>query len=661
MLHHSQYYVMRRRRRDKGRFSVRAVWVHPGEHGPAGDCSSSDDAATRTEALGEGAHGNRPGAPGAAAGAHPTTAAEAREVNHGGRGSSDVDGAAPDIEHRLSSVTEAGQDVEGRETGPPYHGSSPAFEAPGGSGPFQSSSDEHDSSTSAAASEGSSTWDSSSDDAVRPYFLPEDAVDSEADDATDAEDDGVDGPQTPSSRTVQDMTIFVPHCTAIFRSVEDLYGLLLLRGPGCLREDQYGTLREEFKISSPVALPSLTYARETLTSRAGAWMLPLQFFPMAAAGHVGHFPDTCILPSAHVRRDVAFEATFQNFLVAEQRPDEERVLQPEFIDSPMYKERSSVVMAGSTIRRFTLDGLDICLGDELHVKLPPPFQVLHTKVADAFFLSHESRMSSGSAQHAGDNVVVCDDEFGEASSNGSERGSILARHWLVSELPPLSWIPESEGAEAVDVLKLRVHRSAGHSVGGSSTTPDIAAADGSSPSARCGVSSFKDGEALLTVSLCLNSDDFEPRRGRSQSLGGVYMSYLTLMFEHRRSSHASRTICATPAGVDSDDVLRAITPDLVEGATSGCLCRRREGTPVRVMADVAMFVGDYLQVVKTSMLMGYGAKAPCPLCTYRFPGVPGSRFGLDGSSSDFGMARTTARTRSVCRAVRDALKVVHQD
>lgn len=174
-------------------------------------------------------------------------------------------------------------------------------------------------------------------------------------------------------------------------------------------------------------------------------------------------------------------------------------------------------------------------------------------------------------------------------------------------------------------------------------------------------SSFKDGEALLTVSLCLNSDDFEPRRGRSQSLGGVYMSYLTLMFEHRRSSHASRTICASPAGVDSDDVLRAITPDLVEGATSGWLCRRRDGTPVRVMADVAMFVGDYLQVVKTSMLMGYGAKAPCPLCTYRIPGVPGSRFGSDGSSSDVGMARTTARTRSVCRAVRDALKVVYQD
>lgn len=111
-------------------------------------------------------------------------------------------------------------------------------------------------------------------------------------------------------------------------------------------------------------------------------------------------------------------------------------------------------MAGSTIRRFTLDGVDVCLGDELHMKLPPPFQGLYTKIADAFFLSHESGLSSGSVQNAGDFVVVCDDEFGEASSNDCKRGSILARHWLTSELPTLSWIPESEGAEPVDVLKL---------------------------------------------------------------------------------------------------------------------------------------------------------------------------------------------------------------
>lgn len=312
-------------------------------------------------------------------------------------------------------------------------------------------------------------------------------------------------------------------------------------------------------------------------------------------------------------------------------------------------------MAGSTICRFTLDGVDIALGDDLDVTLPPPFLPHRTKVTDAFFLSHESGLSSNSSPLAGDSLVLCDDLPSNSTSDTSGCGRILARHRMASELPPLSWMPEGEDAAAVDILQLRVHRSGGRGAAASSTPLDVANPAGSSPARLCGVSSVKDGKDVLTVSLCLNSDDFETRCGRSQSLGGVYMSYLALMFEHRRSSHATRTICATPSGVDSDDVLRAITPDLVEGATSGWLCWRRDGTPVQVMADVAMFIGDYLQVVKTSMLMEYGAKAPCLLCTYRVPGVPGTRFGLERSSSDVGMVRTTARTRSVCRAVRDAL------
>lgn len=79
---------------------------------------------------------------------------------------------------------------------------------------------------------------------------------------------------------------------------------------------------------------------------------------------------------------------------------------------------------------------------------------------------------------------------------------------------------------------------------------------------------------MLIVSLCINSDDFETRRGKKESLGGVYVGYPSVLLEHRHNSHGSRTNCATPSGVNSDDVLRAITPDLVEGATSGWICRR---------------------------------------------------------------------------------------
>lgn len=68
---------------------------------------------------------------------------------------------------------------------------------------------------------------------------------------------------------------------------------------------------------------------------------------------------------------------------------------------------------------------------------------------------------------------------------------------------------------------------------------------------------------------------------------------------------------------DSDHILRAITPDLVKGASAGWPCHAPDGSKLLVFADVSIFVGDDLQVTKTSMLMGHGAKSPCPLCAYR--------------------------------------------
>lgn len=167
-------------------------------------------------------------------------------------------------------------------------------------------------------------------------------------------------------------------------------------------------------------------------------------------------------------------------------------------------------------------------------------------------------------------------------------------------------------------------------------------------------SGIRDGVPFIVLSLCFSSDDFESRRGTSSRLGGVYMSYVLWQYQDRCSSSARRTLAATPPGVDSDHSLRAITPDLVKGASVGWACHAPDGSKLLVCGDVITFLGDYLQVTKTSMLMGYGAKSPFPLCAYRVPGVSGSRFGHVGSSADVGMARTTARTRSICSAVSGA-------
>jgi len=106
----------------------------------------------------------------------------------------------------------------------------------------------------------------------------------------------------------------------------------------------------------------------------------------------------------------------------------------------------------------------------------------------------------------------------------------------------------------------------------------------------------------------------------------------------------------TAPGVSSDVILDAIVDDLAVGSSEGWMIRCADGLEVRVFADVCFYVGDYEQVSKTSKLMGSSANSPCSLCTYRLPGIPGCRYGLNGSSADISLARTSARTRSVCKA-----------
>lgn len=155
----------------------------------------------------------------------------------------------------------------------------------------------------------------------------------------------------------------------------------------------------------------------------------------------------------------------------------------------------------------------------------------------------------------------------------------------------------------------------------------------------------------MVVRLCLYSDGFGARTGKEVTLGGVYMSYFSWPVQDCSSSHATRTISVTAAGVDSDCILEAITDDLRARARESGLCRCANGDMVRVWADVSFFVGDYLQVAKTSNLMGPSANTPCALFAYRLHGAPGCRFGISGLSMLTDLMSTTGRTLSVCEAL----------
>lgn len=522
--------------------------------------------------------------------------------------------------------------------------------SPGGSVAALDSNDDASESLSDIEAEDVTSDEEGSDDYNKRYRLPDEEL---AETTSEDESDALPptGTNAVASALVSCPERSRPTCSSVFHCVEDLYGYLLLRGARQLSEDQYNIVREGFNTSSPEPLPSLTRVRERLAPRVQSWMIPTTTFELPVKRKTSTVNVQCILPSSHVRRDIAFDATYRKLFEAEKRPDVERALHPDFVDSPYYNRRSDILQTGKMITRFTLDGLSISVGDRLTIVLSPPRGCTRVVATSAFFASHRSGVAQCSDVHAGDLVVTC-----EADGDDQMSGSLVARHWMACVLPPLSWSPESPRDTYHDVSELQMHAAEDAAGGDAAVTGDGAAC--SSPGRSVSWRPKKGvlgGVPFSTISLVINSDDFEARRGKNESLGGVYMSYVSMLYKDRCSSNACRTIAATPPTVDSDEVLRAITSDLAEGARTGWLCRRSDGSDLRVFADVAFFVGDYLQVCKTSRMMGYGAKSPCPLCIYRNPGVPGSRFGLGGSSADADMARTSGRTRSICKAVQNAV------
>ena len=104
---------------------------------------------------------------------------------------------------------------------------------------------------------------------------------------------------------------------------------------------------------------------------------------------------------------------------------------------------------------------------------------------------------------------------------------------------------------------------------------------------------------VLVVCLAFYSDDFNVRRQRKASLGGVYMSSMSWLHRRRTTRHATRTIGVVPPDVDSDNVLRHIQADLTVGIQEGWVVSDPDSNPIRVKVDVSFYVGDYPQVSRS--------------------------------------------------------------
>ena len=296
-----------------------------------------------------------------------------------------------------------------------------------------------------------------------------------------------------------------------------------------------------------------------------------------------------VAPSAHVRRDCLFTETFEIFKAADGRSDSDRALPREFVDSALFQDRETVLSTGRSVPRFQLGDVFLAVGDRVDVDLQDGTGVRGAAVVDAYFAEAADGLNVDACQHAGDFVVKC-------KLSGGEEANILAHYWHSSSLPPLSWMTDDAAAVSVTALR-RILAECASSTGEATGDLGMATASGGHErlegdgTAKPGQQrrmtwGEKDGAAFLIVCLCFYSDDFRAHVAKEISMGGVYMSYLSGLFNDRRSSHAVRTLAATLPGVDSDVILEAIAPDLRVGAKDGWLCEGADGKPVRVYADV---------------------------------------------------------------------------
>lgn len=429
-------------------------------------------------------------------------------------------------------------------------------------------------------------------------------------------------------------------------SVEQLFAFLILRGQATVTQAAYRIVQRFYngRVAALLGvmrrfcwLPSLELMRTTIAPRVRqAWALRMRHVKLPSSGDAELATVGVIYPSEHVRRDFLYRDTFDLFFLAGSRSEDERKWHPEFCDSPMHKRRADVLRSGNALQAFVVEGLALRNGDVVNVFLEDGTVLEGVTVGSGAFASQEAGVRHDDSVHAGDFTFSC-------SRNDKHLGILNARHWLPSKHGRTTWHPV--GAAVHQVKSIQMVRSASRPTTNNTGT------------GRLPGEAYAGTDGILTYELALAffMDDFVCRVGRSASAGGVYMLYLSWMFRHRASRHAVRPISLVPTGVDSDLVLKEIMDDLVEGATVGWMVKSPDGRAMRVLADVALFIGDYKQVSKTSHMMGHTANAPCPLCSFTKAEGEGARYAGPSSSRDVALVRTTTRTVAVIAAVKAVL------
>ena len=413
-------------------------------------------------------------------------------------------------------------------------------------------------------------------------------------------------------------------------SFEDYCAYLFLSGQCNVTEASYDIFRRFHNVGRPAhaLLRDKTTIRRVVAPAVRAkWGLKIEEAAVPSTRDVGGMVNvTYILPSTHVKRDIAFRGTYDLFFAAT-GPDADPDLEPEYCDSPMHRNRRHVTCPHLN-QEFNVDGKIYTAGGKVNIELDGNRHLHGLSIGTPAYAPADAGLNEASTVRAGDFLLPCLD-------NGTVIGRVVSPHWLVEDAVKLSWHPvDGDACHVVSMDPVHVD-----------ATPIVGVPP---PRHTRGVRSVDSaGNITLYVSICPFTDDFQVYEGKSTSAGTVAFNYPQWRYRHKASRHAVRYIGVSPAGVSSDDILRLITPDLREGCTTGWFGKDPDGHAVRIMADVSFFIGDYTQVAKSSRMRGVRADAPCPICSFQKAKEAGSQYAGNGDSSDVSLTRTTSRTLAV--------------
>jgi hypothetical protein len=129
---------------------------------------------------------------------------------------------------------------------------------------------------------------------------------------------------------------------------------------------------------------------------------------------------------------------------------------------------------------------------------------------------------------------------------------------------------------------------------------------------------LQDGRPYLVYRMHPYSEEFEPYFGKKDSYGCCYMLPLGLPPENRAGAPAVRVLGLAPPGVSTNEIFRAIIPEIIRGTTEGFKTLDANGMEVLVFLDVVGFIGDTPAIIHmVDILRGHNALAPCTWCAFR--------------------------------------------